>query len=138
MDKIIWSLHAILARAAGEYALAHPENAGWANALPWLAVVVIYAWLAYTFLLGARVQRDRIRARLSGHGGVILHSDIDAAQAEIDDAKPEQDAAGRWWRPKFDPETGAVATKELMKSPPPGMGGIDLVNGAQRVRLRRS
>lgn len=141
MDSIIWSLHAHLQRAAAEYALIHPENAAAANALPYLAVIVIYAWLAVTLWLGLRTQYwyfqgiSPVRRYLAD-----LQNEVDSASV-IDGAgtknQPRLDADGHWYRPEFDKETGEVVGKKRC-DPPAHTQPIGVVTGGQRFTLRRS
>jgi hypothetical protein len=64
MDAFALALHRWLVGIAATIAGHHPDNADWIRAMPWLIETLIYAWLAFTFVLGVRCQRDYF-ARIS-------------------------------------------------------------------------
>ena len=141
MDAAIWWLHDALARAAAEYASTHPDNAGMANALPALWLIVSYAWIALTLWLG--VQRQMLYFR----GISPAHAHLAALKAEVDAASsydpralrnaPEQHADGKWYRNKYDPDTGEK-TGTVACEPPAHTQPIGVVTGGSRFTLRRS
>lgn len=107
MDAFALALHRWMVGIAATIAGNHPDNADWIRAMPWLIETLIYAWLAFTFALGVRSQRDYF-TRISG---TVMHRErvLERAGAQGFTPPEMELPSGERVRARLDPE-GAIAS----------------------------
>lgn len=101
------------------YAVANPKYTWVGNALPYVLVTIFGGLYVIALLLGAReLWRKATRYSVLQAHLEEVHRNVEAATIP-ETNEPFLDVDGRWYRARFDPETGAYSHKAPCDPPRP-------------------